>query len=247
MNLLHRMNKRKLLQKTVVLLLVCLIPVAMPVSALEDQNSSFPEETPLSSQIEETSEASSEGNLPEGELSQEPSSSEEPVEESTLPEEGEETLENEAKTFQASELLVTGGHKAYMHGESGRKFRPDANMTRAEVAQMLYNLLAAKPAVSSSVFSDVSLSSWYGVAVNTLAKLGALNGYADGTFDPEAPITRAEFVKVVALCFPMKTGDIPFPDVSEKHWARKYISSAIAYGWIGGDQTVRFCVARRQS
>ena len=75
MNLLHRMNKRKLLQKTVVLLLVCLIPVAMPVSALEDQNSSFPEETlPLSSQIEETSEASSEGNLPEGELSQEPSS-----------------------------------------------------------------------------------------------------------------------------------------------------------------------------
>lgn len=234
MNLLHRMNKRKLLQKTAALLLVCLIPVAMPVSALEDQNSSFPEETPLSSQMEETSEASSEGNLPESELSQEPSSSEEPVEESSLPEEGEETLENEAETFQASELLVTGGHKAYMHGESGRKFRPDANMTRAEVAQMLYNLLAAKPAVSSSVFSDVSLSSWYGVAVNTLAKLGALNGYADGTFDPEAPITRAEFVKVVALCFPMKTGDIPFPDVSEKHWARKYISSAIAYGWIGG-------------
>ncbi|MFQ7397884.1 MAG: hypothetical protein ACLRNW_08710, partial [Neglectibacter sp.] len=100
MNLLHRMNKRKLLQKTAALLLVCLIPVAMPVSALEDQNSSFPEETPLSSQMEETSEASSEGNLPESELSQEPSSSEEPVEESSLPEEGEETLENEAETFQ---------------------------------------------------------------------------------------------------------------------------------------------------
>lgn len=64
MNLLHRMNKRKLLQKTVVLLLVCLIPVAMPVSALEDQNSSFPEETPLSSQIEETSEASQKGTFP---------------------------------------------------------------------------------------------------------------------------------------------------------------------------------------
>ncbi len=59
------------------------------------------------------------------------------------------------RPYAAYPLLVVGGHDAYMSGESGARFYPDRSMTRAEMAQVLYNLLAAKLAVTKSSFTDV--------------------------------------------------------------------------------------------
>lgn len=169
----------------------------------------------------------------------------EAVEEVVPPEEeviieSEQIIENDAQLFSASSLLVTGGHDTYLGGYSGALFMPDRTMTRAEAAQMLYNLLAAKPAVDSSAFSDVPSSSWFYLPVNALAKVGVLGGYDDGTFMPNEPITRAEFVTVLIRCFTLKAGTANFVDVPETHWAYRNIAAATTAGWIGGMGDGRF-------
>lgn len=148
--------------------------------------------------------------------------------------EDEALLENEEQSLAASSLLVTGGHSTYVNGYAGALFKPDNVMTRAEVAKMLYNLLAAKPAVTQSQFSDVKLSAWYGTAVNALAKVGVLSGYKDGTFMPNKTITRAEFVKAVSACFSLNAGAADFTDVPSTHWAYPAVAAATNAGWING-------------
>ena len=143
-------------------------------------------------------------------------------------------LETETVEREVDSILLTGGHKAYMNGVAGGYFLPDKAMTRAEAAQMLYNLLAAKPAVSSSRFPDVALTAWYGRAVNALAQAGVFAGYKDGTFGPTDTITRASFVTALSKCFTMAGATASFSDVPETHWAYPYIAAATSMGWIRG-------------
>lgn len=158
----------------------------------------------------------------------------EEITQETVDGEDESLIENEEQELAAQSLLVTGGHEAYLKGYSGGLFKPDNVMTRAEVAQMLYNLLAAKPAVTESQFSDVSISSWYGVAVNAMVKKNVFTGYTDGTFLPSKPITRVEFVIALTRCFSLSGGTADFTDVPETHWAYSYVAAATSAGWING-------------
>ena len=177
----------------------------------------------------------------EGESSQEEPSSQEPSssqEESSSQEPGEEggisMEDSQQETFASYPLLVVGGHEAYMSGEEGARFYPDRAMTRAEMAQVLYNLLASYPPVTGGSFSDVSDSAWYATAVNTLVELDVLSGYGDNTFRPNNAVTRAEFVTAVCKCFDsLSTGSAGFSDVSG-HWAEGFINQAVAEDWISG-------------
>lgn len=148
-------------------------------------------------------------------------------------EEGSSLEETEAETFDAYPLLRVGGHEAYMSGEAGARFYPERNMTRAEMAQVLYNLLAQYPPVSQNYFSDVSSDAWYAKAVNTLVELKILSGYEDKTFRPSQSVTRAEFVVALCKCFEMASGSGNFSDV-DGYWAEEYINSAASAGWISG-------------
>ena len=130
-------------------------------------------------------------------------------------------------------LLNTSGHAPYMVGTGDDKFSPDATMTRAQAAQILYNLLTSKTTAGASRFSDVSISSWYGQAVNVLADLGVVSGKGYGRFDPSGQVTRAQFVTMVCLCFDISGGRASFSD-TEGHWAADYISAAADSGWISG-------------
>lgn len=181
----------------------------------------------------------------EGESSQEEPSSQEPSssqeesssqapEESSGGESGISMEDSQQETFASYPLLVVGGHEAYMSGEEGARFYPDRAMTRAEMAQVLYNLLASYPPVTGGSFSDVSAGAWYATAVNTLVELDVLSGYEDGTFRPNNAVTRAEFVTAVCKCFDsLSTGSAGFSDVSG-HWAEGFINQAVAEGWISG-------------
>lgn len=164
-----------------------------------------------------------------------------PAEDLTEEELPAEEIEQTPAVFEAQSLLVTGGHKTYMSGYKGAQFHPDQIMTRAEVAQMLYNLLAAKTPVTESAFSDVKVTDWFGTAVNALNKAGALSGYKDGTFAPNANISRAEFVTALTKCFTLPDGgEAKFDDVSETSWAYGYIAAATSQGWISGVGNNRF-------
>ena len=165
--------------------------------------------------------------------SQEESSSQAPEDESSGEESGISMEDSQQETFASYPLLVVGGHEAYMSGEEGARFYPDRAMTRAEMAQVLYNLLASYPPVTGGSFSDVSDSAWYATEVNTLVELDVLSGYEDGTFRPNNAVTRAEFVTAVCKCFDLTDGaDSGFSDVSG--WASGYINAAVERGWIVG-------------
>lgn len=118
--------------------------------------------------------------------------------------------------------------------------RPDTPLTRGELAEMLYALLVAdnKIAPCEDQFSDVT-NSTCAHAVNYLASYGILSGYSDGTFRPEAPISRAAFAASLHRCQfspPVgRYGDTPdFPDVPSDFWAAAYIHSADTLDWMTG-------------
>ena len=134
-----------------------------------------------------------------------------------------------------SNWLETGQHNAYLSGYPDSTFGPDRNMTRAEVAQMFYALLLDKDVTIMASFSDVPADAWYAKAVNTLASLGMLGGYPDGTFRPDAPITRAEFAAIaLAFAYDPVNASCSYTDVNTAAWYYTYVAQATTYGWIGG-------------
>ena len=81
-----------------------------------------------------------------------------------------------------SSLLNTEDHTAYLQGYPDGTFRADGHMTRAEAAQMFFNLLKDKTADSGVSFTDVKAGDWFYEAAAALSGLGILRGYEDGTF-----------------------------------------------------------------
>ena len=126
--------------------------------------------------------------------------------------------------------------------------KPQNNITRAEVASIFYRLLKEdvrdENTTDVSDFSDVKSSDWYGTTVATLADMGIVKGYEDGTFRPNAPITRAEFAAIATRFFE-ETGATyepgTFTDVVGNEWFAGAIADAVNLGLIGGyeDGTVR--------
>lgn len=134
-----------------------------------------------------------------------------------------------------SNWLNTSEHIAYLSGYPGNLFGPNKNMTRAEAAQMFYNLLLNQNVPITVNFNDVSADAWYAQAVNTLASLGIINGVGDNRYDPTRSITRAEFT-TIAMRFTNAKGSAEniFSDVSSDDWFYEYVLGAIQYGWIQG-------------
>ena len=75
-----------------------------------------------------------------------------------------------------SDWLNTKDHTAYLSGYANGSFGPNKNMTRAEAAQMFYNLLLNQEVSGAVSFTDVAADAWYAKAVHTLASLGILQG-----------------------------------------------------------------------
>jgi len=110
-------------------------------------------------------------------------------------------------------------------------------MTRAEAAQMFYNLLLYKNIEITRSFPDLPENAWYKKAVEVLASLGVITGRPDGRYYPADPVTRAEFVTIAVRFTNEILGNrqaLAFADVPETHWAHYYIVTATSYGWISG-------------
>ena len=134
-----------------------------------------------------------------------------------------------------SDLLNTEDHIQYLFGYPDGTFGPENNMTRAEVAQMFYNLLLDQDVEITKTFDDVPANAWYTKAVNTLASLDIISGVGDNKFEPERSITRAEFT-AMAMKFAVggEEGENIFSDVDENDWFYEAVVNSIQYGWIHG-------------
>ena len=129
-------------------------------------------------------------------------------------------------------------HDAYIVGYPNGNVEPNGNITRAEVATIFFRLLTEEVRTANSTqsnsLSDVTRGQWFNHAVSTLSSMGIVKGHNDGTFAPNAPITRAEFAAIAAR-FDDKNTDTSskFTDIAS-HWAKNEIGIAANKGWING-------------
>ena len=136
-------------------------------------------------------------------------------------------------------------HYAYIVGYPDKTVRPQNGITRAEVATIFFRLLTEDVRTANSTqsnsLSDVSRGQWFNHAISTLSSMGIVKGNPDGTFDPDAPITRAEFAAIAARFDDKNTNTTSnFSDIAS-HWAKDEIGVAANKGWINGypDSTFR--------
>ena len=132
-----------------------------------------------------------------------------------------------------------------LDGYEDGSFRPNASITRAEFTKIAVSFFKHAGGASSSPFNDVPDSAWYAEFVKAAAELGLIDGYEDGTFRPNAPITRAEACTIVNRTLgraPDKDNLLPehemltWPDNSRDAWYYAQIQEATNshdYQWLG--------------
>lgn len=145
----------------------------------------------------------------------------------------------EDTTFKAlyEEVKKEGTDGKYINGYPDGTFRPDAGVTRAEVAAMIAQMVQSfDPSTAyTSNLSDLVSGEWYVNYVNFCASKGMVSGYEDRTFQPDRGITRAEFATIIAKYLSLENvGSGSFSDISG-HWAEGYITQlslkGIAHGY----------------
>lgn len=149
------------------------------------------------------------------------------------------------KAAATSEKLNDIDHFAYVIGYPDGTVRPNALITREEVATIFFRLLTEEAREElyskNNPYSDVQNERWSNTAISTLDNGDILHGYEDGTFRPERPVTRAEFVAIASRLDDMTANTThSFTDISG-HWAEAYIANAVAKGWITGYEDGTFC------
>ena len=132
-----------------------------------------------------------------------------------------------------------------LDGYEDGSFRPNASITRAEFTKIAVSFFKHVGGASSNPFNDVPDSAWYAEFVKAAAELGLIDGYEDGTFRPNAPITRAEACTIVNRTLgraPDKDNLLPehemltWPDNSRDAWYYAQIQEATNshdYQWLG--------------
>lgn len=141
--------------------------------------------------------------------------------------------------------LEKDDHFGYIIGYPDGTVRPENNITRAEIATIFFRMLTDESRdyywSQENDFTDVAEDDWFNNAVSTLTNAGILSGYEDGSFRPNASITRAELVKIAVAFYGSDAAiEAEFND-TEGHWADMFINSAYGLGFINGyeDSTFR--------
>lgn len=131
---------------------------------------------------------------------------------------------------------------AYLGGYPDKTFKPDNNMTRAEFASMLSEVLTIQKDDSVVELKDVNPDKWYSDDIQLVVGAGIINGYSDGTFRPENMITRAEATSIIVRLKDIEGVNAvnKFSDING-HWAYNDIIKANSLGIINGypDATFR--------
>ena len=136
--------------------------------------------------------------------------------------------------------LNTEDHVAYIIGYPDGEVKPEGNITRAEVATIFFRLLTDETRdeywSKTNSYTDVPADSWFNNAISTLSNMGIIDGYADGSFRPDAPITRAEFTKIAVSFFEYAdyVYENTFTDVRSGSWYTQFIAAAVEIGLIEG-------------
>ena len=151
-------------------------------------------------------------------------------------EENAEMVRNYRNTVPA--MLNGSDHFAYVVGYEDGCVRPNGLISRAETSSIFFRLLKDSvrdsKLLTTNTYADVPSDHWANTAISTMTGLGIVQGYNSTTFEPSAPITRAQFAAICARFDTGKSsGTQTFTDI-KGHWAEKYIERAAELGWIKG-------------
>lgn len=155
---------------------------------------------------------------------------------------GEDVTANYKITYvdgvlKAIEVLNKEIHFNYVIGYTDGTIRPNNDISRAEVATIFFRLLTDEAreqyTTTAGNFTDVKAGMWCNRAIATLTNMGIIKGYTDGSFRPNADITRAELATIIARFAKLDVNTKTFSDITG-HWAQKNIELAAGNGWING-------------
>jgi len=112
------------------------------------------------------------------------------------------------------------------------------------LAVILAVMMIVGAALTVTAFTDVEDGYEHAGAISTLTQLGVINGYADGTFKPDALVERDEMAKLVYVLYTTfqdaGSGTVKFNDVAANNWAVGYISWCSAQSIVGGYENGEF-------
>ncbi|WP_440114766.1 S-layer homology domain-containing protein [Paenibacillus sp. QZ-Y1] len=130
-----------------------------------------------------------------------------------------------------------------VNGYENGTFRPNAPVTRAEFTAMIARAFGLGESTASNSFKDSS-SNWAAGYISALADKGVISGYADGTFKPNATISRAEMVAIIARVLDLNaiatSAPTSFNDVDRGSWAVEVIEQASSANLIQGSSASEF-------
>jgi len=136
-----------------------------------------------------------------------------------------------------------GVHLAYLVGFADGTIRPREEITRAQIATIIFRLMNFSERESywhqDNPFADVMRNHWHNNAVSTTWNADVFTGMPDGTFMPDRAITRAEMAATIVRFKDVNPydGSAQFNDISG-HWAQGYINTAAHMGWVRGDSGI---------
>ena len=144
----------------------------------------------------------------------------------------------------AKDYINTLVQKQIATGMDAEHFNPKGKVTRAEFAAFICRALHLEGEVESSQFIDVDSEAWYSNAINSLSKLGIINGYGDGSFRPQREITREEMITILIKAYYYtqekeildQIEALQFKDSDEiSGWAVESVKAAYKLGLVEGD------------
>ena len=129
--------------------------------------------------------------------------------------------------------------RGFMTGVNGMEFNPNGTLTRAEMAQIIENLLEQSGetvAFAPKKFNDVESGRWFKKAVNLISSHNIMKGNPDGNFYPQKPVSIEELIVIAARLggHTPQTGNVF--GISKHYWSVPYIQTAYVKGWIGMDK-----------
>ncbi|MEM5767918.1 MAG: S-layer homology domain-containing protein, partial [Bacillota bacterium] len=151
--------------------------------------------------------------------------------------------EKEKKTIAliCGDALLDTTKTAYLLGYGDGTLGEEDSITRAQMAQIIYRLLAEESRAlldcETNDFYDVPFDAWYNAAVSAIAKSGVVQG-CNGYYNPGDTLTRAELITILVRFSETKDGTSSFTDISG-HWAESSINAAVFMGWIENGES--FC------
>ena len=129
--------------------------------------------------------------------------------------------------------------RGFMTGVNGTEFNPNGTLTRAEMAQIIENLLEQSGetvAFAPKKFNDVESGRWYKKAVNLISSHNIMKGNPDGNFYPQKPVSIEELIVIAARLGGHTPQNGNVFGISKHYWSVPYIQTAYVKGWIGMDK-----------